>query len=427
MELKQTSHQYIRSISKLYTQNEVKASVAKVQAGARYISIAVHLIDPMKLTAVMKYAPFLQMNSGVENVIATQGTAKQRGRSIGVVWYQFELPKSAWRTVTRDDDNFPRSLGPVVGLSQAQRPVFYEHTVPNLAHTLFAGITGSGKTIAMKSALISLADVYQPDQMKVFIGDPKHVNFEEFDNWQALGHPLASQKKDIETIINRTYWEMLSRQKHGRTLGTSPDMQRWFLVLDECSHPFVLGDKHERHANMIGQIARIGREYGVHLILGIQEPNKNDMPFLNQLGARFSGLVSSAPASVLSTGKPGLAAHRLTGTGDFLYVHASNAVRFQVALPTQRNYNELPRGEILEQPELPLVENVPDYVPDKGGRPKNALVPTLAAKILLSRIKKRPLAIGAMCEKFGITKYNYHQHRRFVEDMIGELKRLRHA
>ena len=193
------------------------------------------------------------------------------------------------------------------------------------SHLLITGITGSGKTVLLKSILASLIKTTKP---KIYFCNPK--NDESF-NYLKTVTSYATSKENITETITLVFKEM-----ENRLLKSKPD--KVFLVVDEIS----LLSKEEKEK--LTKIANVGRSLGIHLILATQRPTKETLPteLRSQMTYTLTGRCQNKKESYYASGIADSNAEKLIGSGLF-YLNASgyNNVLVQVLFIEETKPNNI--------------------------------------------------------------------------------------
>ena len=380
--------------------------IVSASRGARHLSLALRLADTTELDKALKLSESVAMASNVQAVLA----ARQAGQLV----YQFQLNPGFWQSYTRADLPSPGA----VGLGERRKPVDFTFEQP---HALIAGTSGSGKTEATKTALVSLMATHEPAALGVVLVNPKRDMLPDFDNAAHLVTKPAYTAEESRAAI-----AYVADKLRRRTEGEAHD-QRLLLVIDE---PDLVGIEGATLAH-IQTIAKIGRSFGVHLLISTQKPTHTELPkILDNLLNRFVGLVSDAGISATLTGKAGLQAHRLTGKGDFLHIEGPEITRFQVAMATATDFERLPRAEAGPIPavETEPLTRLPDVAtePDNGGRPRLEVDPCLLAYYFYHHPDK--ISHKTARQVLNLTRTGHERHREFCREFIKcylELKQQR--
>lgn len=397
---------YALILSGLFQSQRISGRLATATRGPRHLSLGVRLNNPQQIDKALKLTESLALAAKTETVLAQRIT--------GLVVYQFQLQESFWQFYTRQD-----TTGNQIGFGEQRTPVSFELDPP---HALFAGTTGSGKTEGIKSALIALLAEYDPTQLKTIIIDQKNI-LESFDNEAHLLMPRAITGEAASGAILLANNELTQRINKGGN-----DWPVLVVVIDEVS----LLPQDAPTIAALQNLAKVGREKSIHLIIGNQKPAQKNLPeVLDNLLNRFVGQVDSGQTSVLLTGHSGLNAHKLTGRGDFLHIVGNSAVRFQIAMATGKDYSALERREVKPitiQPAPPV--DLPALSPI-GGRPELQIEYATLGRYFAHKVLRQHLSIAAAEGRFG---HKRTLHKRYVEAVWefttgfnAELKRLRGA
>ena len=326
----------------------------------------------------------------------------------GLIKYQIQLQELFWQFYTRADVS-----GLAVGLKERRQPVNF--SFDDAPHAIFAGTSGAGKTEALKSTLVALVTTYTPNSLKLIIIDTDS-ELEIFNKLAHLKLPAATTMPQAIRSLRYIHTEFLARKENH-----IKDKEPWAIVVDEISD--LTGDK--SNVDMLKDIAKQGRKYGIHLILGTQRPSQKELPgILDNVRNRFVGAVDNAQSSVLLTGQAGLDAHKLTGKGDFLHVVNGHADRFQVAQAREQDISEVPRLAPAPGPAVSAHTIAQIIEPHKQtGRPQNRVRPKILAAYIHYGVNN--ISINAARQKFGISRQMHELHKTFALAFLAEFKRLK--
>jgi hypothetical protein len=180
----------------------------------------------------------------------------------------------------------------------------------SLPHLLVGGKSGSGKTAFLRALILSLAARNSPAELGLMVIDGGMTEFEEFED---LPHLLAERLTEPAEILRGLQWareELMRRQK-----GNLKDAPKLVVVVDEAG-TVVSGGKREIEP-LLAAIGRLGRKFGVHLVLADQRPDRKIIAGVVQ--ANFSKVclkVENKTESEFVIDAPG--GEKLTGKGDLL-------------------------------------------------------------------------------------------------------------
>ncbi len=234
--------------------------------------------------------------------------------------------------------------------------------IAKMPHLLVAGTTGSGKSVAVNSMLISLLYKATPEQVRLILIDPKML---ELNVYEGIPHLLAPVVTDMKEAANALRWcvgEMERRYRLMSKLGVrnisgynkkvldareagepildplykpeeafdpslgAPQLDTLpyiVVVVDEFADMMmVVGKKVEE---LIARIAQKARAAGIHLVLATQRPSVDVITGLIKanIPTRMAFQVSSRIDSRTILDQGG--AEALLGHGDMLYLPPGTA------------------------------------------------------------------------------------------------------
>jgi S-DNA-T family DNA segregation ATPase FtsK/SpoIIIE len=234
------------------------------------------------------------------------------------------------------------------------------HKMP---HLLVAGQTGSGKSVALHSVIVSLLYQNGPDTLKLILIDPKRV---EMPLYNDIPHLLTPVITDMKKTVNSLKWliaEMDRRYIFLEKIGkrnitdynsvSKEKMPFIVFVVDEMAD--LMSSMGHEVEGLIIRLAQMARAVGIHLILATQRPSVEVITGLIKANvpARIAFAVSSITDSrtILDYG----GAEKLIGRGDMLYTSA------ELAKPKRL------QGAFLSDAEI---NKVVDYLKQSGEKPE---------------------------------------------------------
>lgn len=205
--------------------------------------------------------------------------------------------------------------------------------VANLAkmpHLLVAGATGSGKSVATNSMLISFLYQNSPRDLKLILVDPKQVELTLYNGIPHLLTPVITEPEKAAIALRWVVAEMTRRytvfadagQRNIDDYNADPNspqrLPRIVVLIDELADLMIVAGK-EVEAS-ICRIAQMARAVGIHLIVATQRPSVDVITGLIKanIPARIAFTVASSIDS--RTILDGGGAEDLLGQGDMLYV-----------------------------------------------------------------------------------------------------------
>ncbi|NPA26217.1 MAG: DNA translocase FtsK [Chloroflexi bacterium] len=232
-------------------------------------------------------------------------------------------------------------LGMALGEDVAGRAVVAD--LRKMPHLLIAGATGSGKSVALNSILVTFLLFNTPDQLRLVLIDPKRV---ELTAYQNIPHLLAPVITDPEAATDALKWvlqemdrryqrmaRMRVRHMEAYNQRVPPQERMPYLVvmIDELADLMMLAPTETERS--ITRLAQLARATGIHVILATQRPSVDVVTGLIKANfpARIAFAVASSVDSRVILDRPG--AERLLGKGDMLFLppDAAEPIRVQGA------------------------------------------------------------------------------------------------
>ena len=240
-----------------------------------------------------------------------------------------------------------------IGFDIAGEPVVVD--LAKMPHLLVAGTTGSGKSVAVNTMILSLLYKSTPDDVRLIMIDPKML---ELSVYEGIPHLLSEVVIDMKDAANALRWcvgEMERRYTVMSALGvrnlkgynikiaqaladgnpiidptwqasdafdqTPPHLEKLpsiVVIVDEFADMMVVVGK--KVEELIARIAQKARAAGIHLILATQRPSVDVITGLIKanIPTRMALQVSSRIDSRTILDQQG--AEQLLGWGDMFYL-----------------------------------------------------------------------------------------------------------
>ena len=135
-----------------------------------------------------------------------------------------ELPNQSRETVylrevlaAQDYENTKQKLALVLGKTIGGEPVIAD--LAKMPHLLVAGTTGSGKSVAINTMILSILYRLSPEQVKMIMIDPKMLELSIYDGIPHLLTPVVTDPKKAVVALKWTVREMEDRYKKMSKLG----------------------------------------------------------------------------------------------------------------------------------------------------------------------------------------------------------------
>ncbi|WP_296576386.1 DNA translocase FtsK [Phreatobacter sp.] len=252
-------------------------------------------------------------------------------------------------------EKLPIALGKTIGGD----PVIAD--LAKMPHLLVAGTTGSGKSVAINTMILSLLYRLRPDQCRLIMVDPKMLELSIYDGIPHLLTPVVTDPKKAVVALKWAVREMEERYKKMSKLGVrnidgfnarmaqakakgevlTRTVQTGFdretgeaiyeqeemglepipyivVIVDEMADLMMVAGKEIEGA--IQRLAQMARAAGIHLIMATQRPSVDVITgtIKANFPTRISFQVTSKIDSRTILGEQG--AEQLLGRGDMLYM-----------------------------------------------------------------------------------------------------------
>jgi S-DNA-T family DNA segregation ATPase FtsK/SpoIIIE len=224
----------------------------------------------------------------------------------------------------------------VLGVDEGGVPLLLRLDSPEVAHVLVAGTTGSGKTVLLRSLILSLAMHNPAGRLQLVLIDPKGRGLGDLAGlphvWRGLG--VVGERQAVAEVFRRLVAEM------GRRDGVRGVLPRLVVVVDELAELLAAGGREVEE--QLQRLTQRGREAGVHVVAATQRPSASLVGGMVKANfpVRLVGSVVSGEDARVAAGVGGSGAERLLGRGDFVLVTKGEVIRFQAA--------QAGAGEIME-------------------------------------------------------------------------------
>ena len=295
------------------------------------------------------------------SAISARVAVVQGRNAIGI-----ELPNQRRETVflrelvaSQDFEGSKHKLAIALGKTIGGDPVIVD--LAKMPHLLVAGTTGSGKSVAINTMVLSLLYRLKPEKCRLIMVDPKMLELSVYDGIPHLLTPVVTDPKKAVVALKWAVREMEDRYKKmskvgvrnidgfnvrvaeaaakgetiTRTVQTGFDRETGeavyeqeemdlhelpyiVVVVDEMADLMMVAGKDIEGA--IQRLAQMARAAGIHLIMATQRPSVDVITgtIKANFPTRISFQVTSKIDSRTILGEMG--AEQLLGQGDMLYM-----------------------------------------------------------------------------------------------------------
>ncbi|QPC90144.1 DNA translocase FtsK [Mesorhizobium sp. INR15] len=284
-----------------------------------------------------------------------------------------ELPNAKRETVylreilaSRDFETTKAKLALALGKTINGEAVIVD--IAKMPHVLVAGTTGSGKSVAINTMILSLLYRLKPEECRLIMIDPKMLELSVYDGIPHLLTPVVTDPKKAVVALKWTVREMEDRyrkmskvgvrnidgfnarvsqadkkgEKISRTVQTGFDRQTGeaiyetenldlepmpyiVVIIDEMADLMMVAGKDIEGA--VQRLAQMARAAGIHVIMATQRPSVDVITgtIKANFPTRISFQVTSKIDSRTILGEQG--AEQLLGMGDMLYMAGGGRIQ----------------------------------------------------------------------------------------------------
>ncbi|MCU0789744.1 MAG: DNA translocase FtsK [Nitratireductor sp.] len=284
-----------------------------------------------------------------------------------------ELPNVRRETVylrellaSKDYEGAKGRLALILGKTIGGEPVIAD--LAKMPHLLVAGTTGSGKSVAINTMILSILYRLTPEQVRLIMIDPKMLELSIYDGIPHLLTPVVTDPKKAVVALKWTVREMEERYKKmsklgvrniegynarleqakkkneliTRTVQTGYDrdtgeaiyqteeldlspMPFIVVIIDEMADLMMVAGKDIEGA--VQRLAQMARAAGIHVVMATQRPSVDVITgtIKANFPTRISFQVTSKIDSRTILGEQG--AEQLLGMGDMLYMAGGGRIQ----------------------------------------------------------------------------------------------------
>lgn len=454
-----------------YTASDLEAMSRLVEAVLQDFNVTVDVVDVHPGPVITRFE--LQPAAGVK-VSRISGLAKDVARALSVTSVRvvenipgksvigLEIPNQEREMVTLREllvspvfKDAKSVLTLAMGKDIAGIPVVAD--LGKMPHALVAGTTGSGKSVAINTMILSLLYKATPEQVRLIMIDPKMLELSVYEGIPHLLTPVVTDMKEASNALRWAVAEMERRYKlmskmgvrnlagfnqlitdtaakgqtirdpmfqYDKPLGEFEDfpvlstLPSIVIVIDELADMMmIVGKKVEE---LIARLAQKARAAGIHLILATQRPSVDVLTGLIKANVptRISFQVSSRIDSRTILDQGG--AETLLGNGDMLFLPSGTAipVRAHGAFVDDHEVHRV--VEFLKQTAPPnYLDEITREIPEpgevyNGSNAEDAEADALYDQAVMFVTESRKASISSVQRRF---KVGYNRAARMIEDM----------
>jgi S-DNA-T family DNA segregation ATPase FtsK/SpoIIIE len=250
-----------------------------------------------------------------------------------------------------ESEPYQKSRSPLsIGVGKTKSGEIFVADLREMPHLIIAGATGSGKSVAVHSMILSILYKSPPDLVKLVLIDPKRVELALYNTLPHLLTPVVVNTKLAKNALDWAVFEMEERYKklallqvrsldqYNRKLDLllqSEDEEVLDKLKDTEKIPYIVvvidefadlmmesGRDIEQN---VARLAQKARAVGIHLILATQRPSTDVITgtIKNNFPSRIALAVPSKHDSRTIIDIMG--AEKLLGNGDMLFLPPKTA------------------------------------------------------------------------------------------------------
>ena len=342
----------------------IKGEIVKVRPGP---VVTLYELEPAPGTKTARVVSLADDIARSMSAVAVR-IAVVPGRSvIGI-----ELPNERRETVYFREmlssdacDKFNGKLTLALGKDIGGAPIYAD--LARMPHLLIAGTTGSGKSVAINTMIMSLLYRHTPDDVRLLMIDPKMLELSVYDGIPHLLSPVVTEPGKAVVALKWVVREMEDRYramsqlsvrniagynqrlkdaaKKGKSLtrtvqtGFDPETGKpvyeeqeldltplpyIVVIIDEMADLMLVAGKDVEAA--VQRLAQMARAAGIHVVMATQRPSVDVITgtIKANFPTRISFQVTSKVDSRTILGEQG--AEQLLGQGDMLYMAAGGRI-----------------------------------------------------------------------------------------------------
>lgn len=192
-------------------------------------------------------------------------------------------------------------------------------------HSFVVGSTGGGKSVCLKALMVSIITNYKPNDLEVYLGDLKYVEFALIKNASIISKFVTSVE-DVTTMIQDLLYETERRYQLFESVGVTNifDYNKKFptkklkfqlLIIEEIVN--LLQSKTRKAMKLLKRLISISRSSGLYCIFSTQRPSADviDAVVRANISNRIVFHTESEKDSIICLDEPGAEKLNIKGRG----------------------------------------------------------------------------------------------------------------
>lgn len=308
----------------------------------------------------------------------------------GFVCIQIPLPVEERGKTVYTSKNVPRgsALRVPLGLDILNEPVSINFANDMSTNLSFLGVPGSGKSVAMRRSIVTLARNNSPDDVKFLMIEvaKNGIDLRIFGQLPHLIHPVITDPAEAAAALKFLVDSI--------KMGQLP--YKLFVTVDEVAA--LIAARPDTVPDLMTLVSQ-GRSQNVVNLLATQLSDRDTLghgkAVFKQIHSVILGKAGNTQLSYVLGQKSGLHAEDLIGQGDLKLNSVDGTHRFAGVFTTPKEIEDLPRAPFVNRLPLeppPASSNPPSPYwhsqgapqPNRGGAQPKPLSPALIAESLIS-------------------------------------------
>lgn len=309
----------------------VNAKVIQVTQGPAITRYEIQPAVGVKVSSIVRLADDIALNLEAKSIRMEAPIPGKAAVGIEVENERVNLVSIRELIESKEFKNSKSKISFVVGKDIGGNAIVAD--LKSMPHLLIAGSTGSGKSVAINSILISMLYKARPDEVKFVLIDPKVVELGGYNGIPHLLIPVVTEPSKAAAALNWAVAEMTGRYKkfaeeNVRDLESYNDLVRErgdqdlllpqiVIIIDELADLMMAAPSQVEES--ICRLAQMARAAGMHLIVATQRPSVDIITGVIKanIPSRVAFAVSSQfdSRTILDMG----GAEKLVGKGDMLF------------------------------------------------------------------------------------------------------------
>ncbi len=320
---------------------DIEGEVTRAISGPVVTTFEFRPAPGVKISRIQGLAEDLALALGTESVRIDRIVHES---AIGIEVPNRHRSVIALREVVESEIFLHSRMPMTIALGQTVHGEPYVTSLLKMPHLLIAGATGSGKSVALNCIILSLLLKHTPDEVRLVLIDPKHVELKLYNGIPHLLTPVITDAQKASAALKWLTREMEERQRQlalfnvrnllqynqtiqthrGRRLAQRLGLDRptplpfYIVIIDEFADLMAVSSREVEDS--VQRLSQMARAVGIHLILATQRPSVDVITGVIKANfpCRIAFRVASSADSRTILDRAG--AERLLGRGDMLFV-----------------------------------------------------------------------------------------------------------